>query len=703
MPTTANNEQGGSDNGYIRDAGDQVEQFHWAPVTTRLLECGGSMAWNVMDHVIPTPVDFVEQLRLELNQHVLRRLQPARTQGQVQAQKIISLLARFTNGSTITAQQDGLVQVIDEASVGAPINQVRGDQSIFISREERCQSNFIKSHPHLMHLIQTLEGTVVHHLSHCFDFDLHRTSVQLAVYPGDAQSGYPRHCDRASCQEETQKAKGTADHQRIITCVYYLTPEDWNVQMDGGCLRLFQNSSTDWFDVAPYSNRLVIFRSDGVEHQVLPSLRRPRTALTIWMYGSIKSSLTVKIASPQIDSSNVGEVPSARHTEESAISTNTVDRICESGPPPLCVTSDNSQFKIFVSIAAYRDSEIVPTLRSIFREAKHPERIFVGLVLQIDTVNKSEDQAIIESLHELATTTTWYNAQVRTITMDARHAQGPCYARYLCQSLHRGEDFVLQIDSHMRFRSNWDSYLIEQLHACSKRNKKVILTAYPVGYQLPNQVPNEYRGTMLVPWKFDDQGILRQCGRLLRATNSNSCRPIPCLLYAAGFNFAPASVLEYCPYQMMLRHMFFGEELSMAVRLYTWGFDLFAPSESVCYHLWSRAHRPTKQLSKLANGESSLETDERAAREYSHKILKDQVAGRGPGLGSERSTNDFARALKVNFDERYLEEGAELGGLAASSFAELEVFTSPNELGGKVFELAPEAKSLIASFLEQLG
>lgn len=35
--------------------------------------------------------------------------------------------------------------------------------------------------------------------------------------------------------------------------------------------------------------------------------------------------------------------------------------------------------------------------------------------------------------------------------------------------------------------------------------------------------------------------------------------------------------------------------LSHLCRLYTHGYDLFAPSETVCYHLYSRAHRPTFQ------------------------------------------------------------------------------------------------------------
>ena len=37
---------------------------------------------------------------------------------------------------------------------------------------------------------------------------------------------------------------------------------------------------------------------------------------------------------------------------------------------------------IFVGIAAYRDHELNHTLTDLFRKAKHPERVYVGLVNQ---------------------------------------------------------------------------------------------------------------------------------------------------------------------------------------------------------------------------------------------------------------------------------------------------------------------------------
>ena len=161
---------------------------------------------------------------------------------------------------------------------------------------------------------------------------------------------------------------------------------------------------------------------------------------------------------------------------------------------------------------------------------------------------------------------------MRVLQLYARHATGPCPARALAQQLYRGETYLLQLDAHMRFRENWYAYLVEQLRRCGGSDKSV-LTAYPVGYTVPNRIPNETRGTLLLPWKFDDEDkMLRIRGRLFREElPRGEDAPVPCHLYAAGFNFCRAEpVLRDCPYDGSLHHLFFGEEISMAVRLFTW-------------------------------------------------------------------------------------------------------------------------------------
>jgi hypothetical protein len=120
----------------------------------------------------------------------------------------------------------------------------------------------------------------------------------------------------------------------------------------------------------------------------------------------------------------------------------------------------------------------------------------------------------------------------------------------------------------MRFRTNWDDYLIQQIEEIEQsgeHNNKIMLTTYPIGYTLPNNIPKEELcGTYLVPWKFDNEGMLRQKGRLLSDSSVKSDDPkrFRHYLYAGGFNFAPACVLNDVPYDTMgLPHLFFGEEM----------------------------------------------------------------------------------------------------------------------------------------------
>lgn len=76
--------------------------------------------------------------------------------------------------------------------------------------------------------------------------------------------------------------------------------------------------------------------------------------------------------------------------------------------------------------------------------------------------------------------------QIRQITVPAAEATGPCKARMLAQKLWGGEEFFLQIDSHMRFTLGWDEHLIRWLADCEQRAEfgKAVLSTYPPGYEV---------------------------------------------------------------------------------------------------------------------------------------------------------------------------------------------------------------------------
>jgi SM-20-related protein len=100
---------------------------------------------------------------------------------------------------------------------------------------------------------------------------LGRFDLQLARYAGGGE-GYQRHRD----------AFGAGPGSRRLTAICYLNPH-WRPE-HGGLLRLHLPSGP--VDVEPRLDRLVVFRSEQVEHEVLPALA-PRDAATAWYYGSL--------------------------------------------------------------------------------------------------------------------------------------------------------------------------------------------------------------------------------------------------------------------------------------------------------------------------------------------------------------------------------------------------------------------------------
>lgn len=151
---------------------------------------------------------------------------------------------------------------------------VRNDESKFISQEYRSSREFRMNYPNFDVLISCVERTILHHLSTYIHFDK-KLSVQISSYEGDGKCGYVRHIDRSH----------NSLPRRIITAIYYLTDKYWNAE-NGGYLRIY--SGDDYDDILPIENRLVIFRSDIVEHEVTVSYRKRRLAICIWFYGEIK-------------------------------------------------------------------------------------------------------------------------------------------------------------------------------------------------------------------------------------------------------------------------------------------------------------------------------------------------------------------------------------------------------------------------------
>ncbi len=98
-----------------------------------------------------------------------------------------------------------------------------------------------------------------------FFLGLKEMEFHFAVYPEG--SFYKKHVDRFQ-----------RDSGRTISCVLYLN-SDWK-ESDGGQLRIYRNDTST--DILPLFGRLVCFKSDEIEHEVILT-KKERYSISGWM------------------------------------------------------------------------------------------------------------------------------------------------------------------------------------------------------------------------------------------------------------------------------------------------------------------------------------------------------------------------------------------------------------------------------------
>ncbi|KAJ9456646.1 [Skp1-protein]-hydroxyproline N-acetylglucosaminyltransferase [Diplonema papillatum] len=265
------------------------------------------------------------------------------------------------------------------------------------------------------------------------------------------------------------------------------------------------------------------------------------------------------------------------------------------------------QRTIFVSIAAFRDSEAADTLRSMYETARRPERIFAGVVCQraesmpeercippewegpLDACRLNASTA--RSIDPAADPAFCPRGNVRLTDMPAAQARGPCHARYLATLLHAGEDFFMMIDSHNKFVDSWDEVALQQHELCD--SEKCVLSVYPMALSAAKAVPPPAEQDkvahlcMTGHWNYDGFP-----GPFAAGVVQSSKAPRPQPFLGAGFVFANSSMIKDVPFDPHLPFLFQGEEILLTVRLWTHGYDFFSPGRNILYHHYYRNGKP---------------------------------------------------------------------------------------------------------------
>lgn len=132
---------------------------------------------------------------------------------------------------------------------------IRGDYILWLDKK--------KSTPAVQVYLKRLDELVLF-LNQALFLSLKDVEVHMTVYP--AGSFYKRHLDQFKL-----------DDHRKLSVILYLN-NDWKVA-HGGQLRMYLPDRS--LDVLPIAGRLIIFRSDQIEHEVLPATRE-RLSITGW-------------------------------------------------------------------------------------------------------------------------------------------------------------------------------------------------------------------------------------------------------------------------------------------------------------------------------------------------------------------------------------------------------------------------------------
>lgn len=245
------------------------------------------------------------------------------------------------------------------------------------------------------------------------------------------------------------------------------------------------------------------------------------------------------------------------------------------------------QETIFLMIASYRDFQCRETITSAFQRADHPERLFVAAVDQVVPGDIGCLDLDIPCTQDPTQPICRYRQQISVYTMDATRATGPVTARHIGDRMYRGEFFVMQLDAHCQFVRHWDSQIITQWK--STHNEMAVLSSYLTDVQ-GSFTPDgdSTRKTRPIMCNSDFEGLMP--ARYLRHGSQPedypSVRDMPQLqpFWAAGFSFSRGHFKVQVPYDGYQPMVFQGEEIAIGIRGFTYGYDFYAPRDSVVFH-----------------------------------------------------------------------------------------------------------------------
>eukprot|EP00523_Entomoneis_sp_CCMP467_P015487 CAMPEP_0168765438 /NCGR_PEP_ID=MMETSP0725-20121227/324_1 /TAXON_ID=265536 /ORGANISM="Amphiprora sp., Strain CCMP467" /LENGTH=616 /DNA_ID=CAMNT_0008814691 /DNA_START=1 /DNA_END=1851 /DNA_ORIENTATION=+ len=364
---------------------------------------------------------------------------------------------------------------------------------------------------------------------------------------------------------------------------------------------------------------------------------------------------------------------------------------------------------IYLSLAAYREHLLAETMVYAFTAAKHPEKLFIGAVVQncfgkvypngtidasgtpcktgVQVVGKTANGQPQTKISDAPIDTNGIqefcakpdfqkycdNGQVRVLYVHETESLGPAMARYYASKLWGGETYFMQCDSHLLFAKHWDEKYRQEIEITSNYPKSV-LSSYPPGFSEQNHAIRESSGARLCSCDTlpqDPNPIVRINTGI--GYRGNEPRPTQIPYIAAGFFFARAEFLTDWPFDPYMPWLFMGEEIALSMRAWTNGWNIYAPRKNLIAH----QYRPGRLgLPKFWETASRVYKGPGMNNILQHKVIKrtkhmvgypdsslDKIQQEGIevvltdiehyGLGKERTWQEYLDFAFMSIDEEH--------------------------------------------------
>jgi hypothetical protein len=288
---------------------------------------------------------------------------------------------------------------------------------------------------------------------------------------------------------------------------------------------------------------------------------------------------------------------------------------------------------IFIQITSYHDYELEKTIRDAIDKSSGETELVFGVHSIF-----YEDNSWIEPIRNIA--------NVKLVESKAPENLGMGLGRAIAHDLYNGEDYYFQIDAHSRFDQDWDTFLINEINTHKSNGfKKPLISQYPKPFWYEGDIEkvNQHK-EVVTQFYWKDKERFKHNRMPMQGTVLNPEGNIFSISVSGGSIFTEGEFIK--PNKLIFAD---GEEIFMAARAYTSGYDFFVPSEMFMYHLYYGTEgKNARRIVYPDWPEQTAELNKISVDEIRFVLSGEGIVGEGR-LGTERTLSEYGKFCGLDF------------------------------------------------------